>query len=295
MEQKIGFIGLGSMGLNMAKNLIAAGYHLQVYNRTIEKADELEKSAVTICNSPAEAAQDVAAVITMLSDDDVVTKTVTDEDGILKSLQNGGVHISMSTISPDVSQRLSKLHQEAGSSYLAAPVFGRPEAAAARKLWICVSGSDADKQNVKPVLECLGQGIFDFGEDPGAANVVKIAGNFMIMSSLETMAEAFTLAEKFGLDRLKVAEFYGSTIFNAPIYQNYGKLIANKQYEPVGFKAKLGYKDARLAFKLAQQSKTPMPMGTLIHNRLLSALAKGLGDRDWVEAVGRGVGDDAGV
>jgi 3-hydroxyisobutyrate dehydrogenase-like beta-hydroxyacid dehydrogenase len=124
---------------------------------------------------------------------------------------------------------------------------------------------------------------------------VKIAGNFMIMSSLEIMAEAFTLAEKHGLDRLKVAEFFGSTIFNAPIYQNYGKLIANKQYEPVGFKAKLGYKDARLAFKLAQQSETPMPMGTLIHNRLLSAVAKGLGERDWVEAVGRGVTDDAGV
>lgn len=295
MEKTIGFIGLGSMGLNMAKNLIEAGYYLQVYNRTIEKADELDKSAVTICNSPAEAAQDVAVVITMLSDDDVVTKTTIDEDGILKSLQKDAIHISMSTISPDVSKRLSALHQEAGSGYLAAPVFGRPEAAAARKLWICVSGSDADKQIARPVLECLGQGIFDFGEDPGAANVVKIAGNFMIMSSLETMAEAFTLAEKFGLDRLRVAEFYGSTIFNAPLYQNYGKLIANKQYEPVGFKAKLGYKDARLAFKLAEQSKTPMPMGSLIHNRLLSALAKGLGEKDWVEAVGRGVGDDAGV
>jgi 3-hydroxyisobutyrate dehydrogenase-like beta-hydroxyacid dehydrogenase len=141
----------------------------------------------------------------------------------------------------------------------------------------------------------LGQGIFDFGDSAGGANVVKIAGNFMIMSSLEIMAEAFTLAEKNGLDRAKVADFFGSTIFNAPIYQNYGKLIANKQYEPVGFKAKLGYKDARLAFKLAQQSETPMPVATLIHNRLLSALAKGLGERDWVEAVGRGVGEDAGV
>jgi 3-hydroxyisobutyrate dehydrogenase-like beta-hydroxyacid dehydrogenase len=97
------------------------------------------------------------------------------------------------------------------------------------------------------------------------------------------------------LDRAKVAEFFGSTIFNTPVYQNYGKLIANKHYEPVGFKAKLGYKDARLAFKLAQQSETPMPMGTLIHNRLLTAVAKGLGERDWVEAVSRGVTDDAGL
>jgi 3-hydroxyisobutyrate dehydrogenase-like beta-hydroxyacid dehydrogenase len=295
MENKIGFIGLGNMGLNMAKNLIAAGYHLQVYNRSIEKADELDQASITKCKTPAEAATDVPAVITMLSDDDVVKETVTSRDGILQTLQKGGVHISMSTISPDVSQFLSDEHQKVGSNYLAAPVFGRPEAAAAKKLWICVSGHPEAKVTVQPILGALGQGIFDFGDSAGGANVVKIAGNFMIMSSLEIMAEAFTLAEKNGLDRAKVADFFGSTIFNAPIYQNYGKLIANKQYEPVGFKAKLGYKDARLAFKLAQQSETPMPVATLIHNRLLSALAKGLGERDWVEAVGRGVGEDAGV
>jgi len=295
MEKKLGFIGLGNMGLNMAKNLIASGYHLQVYNRTLDKADGLDASAVTKCKTPAEAATNVSVVISMLADDDVVKHAVAGENGILKTLQKGGLHISMSTISPDVAQALSKLHREAGSSYLAAPVFGRPEAAAAKKLFICVSGDAVSKEAAKPILDCMGQGIFDFGEDAGGANVVKIAGNFMIMSSLEIMAEAFTLAEKHGLDRAKVAEFFGSTIFNAPIYQNYGKLIANKQYEPVGFKAKLGYKDARLAFKLAQQSETPMPMGTLIHNRLLTAVAKGLGERDWVEAVGRGVTDDAGL
>ncbi|WP_426668213.1 NAD(P)-dependent oxidoreductase [Mucilaginibacter sp. McL0603] len=292
---KIGFIGLGNMGLNMAKNLLASGHQLQVYNRSNEKANELEQSSITKCKTPAEAASNVSIVISMLSDDDVVTETTTGTDGILQTLQKGALHISMSTISPDVSQKLSDQHKSAGSSYLAAPVFGRPEAAAAKKLWICVSGSPQAKETAKPILDCLGQGVIDFGEDAGGANVVKIAGNFMIMSSLEIMAEAFTLAEKHGLDRTKVADFFGSTIFNAPIYQNYGKLIANKQYEPVGFKARLGYKDARLAFKLAQQSETPMPMGTLIHNRLLSAVAKGLGDRDWVEAVGRGVTDDAGI
>jgi 3-hydroxyisobutyrate dehydrogenase-like beta-hydroxyacid dehydrogenase len=289
---KIGFIGLGNMGLNMAKNLIASGHQLQVYNRSANRADELEQTAITKCKTPAEAASNVSVVITMLSDDDVVTEAT---NALLETFQKGALHISMSTISPDVSQKLSDQHKNAGSSYLAAPVFGRPEAAAAKKLWICVSGSQQAKETAKPILDCMGQGVIDFGEDAGGANVVKIAGNFMIMSSLEIMAEAFTLAEKHGLDRVKVAEFFGSTIFNAPIYQNYGKLIANKQYEPVGFKARLGYKDARLAFKLAQQSETPMPMGTLIHNRLLSAVAKGLGERDWVEAVGRGVTDDAGV
>lgn len=292
MKQKIGFIGLGSMGLNMAKNLIEAGYHLQVYNRTSEKADELDRSAITICNSPAEAAQDVAIVITMLSDDEVVSKTVTGEDGILKTLQKGGVHISMSTISPDVSKRLSALHQEAGSGYLTSPVFGRPEAAAARKLWICVSGSDKDKQTAKPLLECMGQGIVDFGQDPGAANVVKVIGNFMIFASVEIMAEALRLAEEQGLDRSEVANFFGATIFNAPVYQNYGKLIAERKYEPVRFKTTLGRKDLGLAHQMAETNQTPMPILDATYNRLNRAVDKGWGDLDCVEAFDRGVSED---
>jgi 3-hydroxyisobutyrate dehydrogenase-like beta-hydroxyacid dehydrogenase len=295
MTQTIGFIGLGNMGLPMAKNLIAAGYHLQVHNRSMDKADELEQGSITRCNTPAQAASNVPVLITMLSDDDVVTEAVTGPEGILQTLQKNGLHISMSTISPDVSRKLAEQHAKAGTHYLASPVFGRPEAAAAKKLWICISGSAPDKATAQPILESLGQAIFDFGESADGANVVKIAGNFMIMSSLETMAEAFTLAEKHGLDRAKVAEFFGATIFNAPIYQNYGRLIAAKQYGPAAFKASLGYKDARLAFKLAQQSETPMPIGTVIHNRLLSAVARGWGERDWVEAVSRGVTEDAGL
>jgi 3-hydroxyisobutyrate dehydrogenase-like beta-hydroxyacid dehydrogenase len=295
MNKKIGFVGLGNMGIHMAKNLISEGYHLQVYNRTLSKADELGEVSITKCATPAEAADGVDIVITMVSEDEVLKEAVLSEDGILKKLPAGGLHISMSTISPDTSKELAKHHKEAGSSYLAAPVFGRPEAAAAKKLWICVSGDAGSKEKAKPVLDCLGQEIYDFGEEAGGANVVKIAGNFMIMASLEIMAEAFTLAEKNGLDRIHVAEFFGSTLFNAPIYQNYGKLIAKKQYQPVGFKAKLGYKDARLAFKLSQSSETPMPVATAVHNRLLAAVAKGWGETDWVEGVGRGVSEDAGL
>src|ERR1700761_7951229 len=241
MTKKIGFIGLGNMGLNMAKNLIAAGYHLQVYNRTTAKAHELDQSAITVCQTPAEAAVGVQIIISMLSDDSTVRETVTGKDGILQTLQKGSLHISMSTISPDVAKELAALHKNAGSEYLSAPVFGRPEAAAAKKLWICVSGSQQAKDTAIPILECMGQGVIDFGEDVGGANVVKVVGNFMILSSVEIMAEAFTLAEKNGLDRAKVADFFGSTLFNAPIYQNYGKLVAAKQYEPVRFFAKLGY------------------------------------------------------
>jgi 3-hydroxyisobutyrate dehydrogenase-like beta-hydroxyacid dehydrogenase len=295
MEKKIGFIGLGNMGINMAKNLISEGYHLQVYNRTISKAEELEQGSITKCKTPAEAADGVQVVITMLSEDEVLKETVSGKNGILEKLLKNSLHISMSTVSPETSKLLAKQHQDAGSRFLVAPVFGRPEAAATKMLWICTSGDQQSKEIAKPILTCLGQGIFDFGEDISGANVVKIAGNFMIMASLEIMAEAYTLAEKNGLDRLKVAEFFGSTLFNAPIFQNYGKLIAKKQYEPVGFKSKLGYKDARLAFKLSQSSETPMPVGTAVHNRLLAAVAKGWGETDWAEGVGRGVSEDAGL
>jgi len=295
MDKRIGFIGLGNMGIPMAKNLISAGYQLRVHNRTLSKADELDSASVLVCKTPAEAADGVDIIITMLSEDEVVKETVLGDHGILKTLAKNGLHISMSTISPDTAQLLSKEHKNAGNSYLAAPVFGRPEAAAAKKLWICISGDQQSKEIAKPVLENLGQGIFDFGEDAGGANVVKVAGNFMIMASLEMMAEAYTLAEKNGLDRLKVAEFFGSTLFNTPLFQNYGKLIAGKQYQPVGFKSKLGYKDARIAFKLSQQAQSPMPIVSIVHNRLLSAVAKGWGETDWVEGVSRGVSEDAGV
>lgn len=295
MKNKIGFIGLGNMGIHMAKNLIEAGYHLQVHNRTLNKADELDQAGITKCQTPAEAATGVPIVITMLSEDDVLRESVTGADGILKTLQPNAVHISMSTISPDTSEELAKLHQQAGSRYLASPVFGRPEAAAARKLWICVSGDEQTKTDVRPILDLLGQGVIDFGQSVGGANVVKIAGNFMIMASMEMMAEAFTLAEKNGLNRTQVSDFFGSTIFNAPIFQNYGKLIAGKQYEPVGFKSKLGYKDARLAFKLSQTSEMPMPIANAVHGRLLTAVAKGWGESDWVEGIGRGVSEDAGL
>lgn len=295
MKTTIGFIGLGNMGTPIAKNLLASGYHLQVYNRTLSKIDELGSEGVTKCQSPAEAAASVQFVISMLSDDEVLRESTTGDGGILKTLQPNAVHISMSTISPDTAEDLAKLHQQAGSSYLAAPVFGRPEAAAARKLWICISGDEKTKADARPILDCLGQAVIDFGDKTGGANVVKIAGNFMIMASMEMMAEAYTLAEKNGLDRVQVSEFFGSTLFAAPIFQNYGKLIANKQYQPVGFKSKLGYKDARLAFKLSQTSEMPMPTVNTVHNRLLTAVAKGWGETDWVEGVSRGVSDDAGL
>src|ERR1700744_4388688 len=175
MEKTIGFIGLGNMGLNMAKNLIGAGYHLQVYNRTTSKIKELGGASVTACKTPAEAATNVPVVITMLSEDEIVKEVVTGAGGILETMAKNAVHISMSTIAPDTAEALAKAHTEAGSHYIASPVFGRPEAAAAKKLWICISGDKAAKEIARPVVECLGQGVIDFGDKVGGANVVKIA------------------------------------------------------------------------------------------------------------------------
>lgn len=278
----------------MARNLIDAGYHLQVYNRTAGKDDELDPASITKCDTPAGAAHGVPVVITMLSDDDVVKEATIGKNGLLSSLQKGGIHISMSTLSPGMSEHLAAQHKAAGSIYLASPVFGRPEAAAAKKLWICVSGESKTKETVKPVLECMGQGIMDFGEGIGNANVLKIIGNAMIFVSVEMMAEAFRLAEEHGLDRSAVANFFGSTLFNAPVYQNYGKLIAERKYEPVKFKAVLGRKDLRLAHELAQEKGTPVPTIDVAYNRLKSAVDKGWGDRDCVEAFDRGVTEDKG-
>lgn len=291
---KITFIGLGNMGLPMAQNLINAGYQLKLYNRSTEKTKHL-KGDFKICDSVEEACGGQEIIITMLSDDDALYQICNGDGGLLNKMETGAIHISMSTVSPDTSRDLFEKHQHQKQHYLSSPVFGRPNAAADAKLFICTSGEAEIKQKVKPILEILGQSVNDFGEDAGAANVVKLAGNFMIMASMETMAEAFTLAEKQGLNREQVADFFGATVFNAPIYKNYGNLIAKKQYQPVGFKSSLGFKDARLASKMALDAQMPAPLLNLVYNRLLSAMANGNQDSDWVEGIAGGVSKDAGI
>jgi len=216
MEKKIGFIGLGNMGLNMAKNLIAAGYHLQVYNRTASKINGLDQASVTACKTPAEAAENVPIIITMLSEDEIVKETVTGAGGILKTLPKSAVHISMSTIGPDTSEELAKVHEAAGNHCIASPVFGRPDAAAAKKLWICTSGNKSAKEIARPVLDCLGQGVIDFGEKVGGANVVKIAGNFMIIASLEMMSKHLRLPKRAASTGHRLQTFSGRLFSTRP-------------------------------------------------------------------------------
>jgi 3-hydroxyisobutyrate dehydrogenase-like beta-hydroxyacid dehydrogenase len=293
VPETVTVIGLGQMGSGVANRLLDAGYRLRVYNRTSDKAAPLVGRGAAQAASPGEALATDGVVLTLLADDAALEDVVLGEGGILPRLGAGGLHLSMSTISPATARRLSDAHRERGAAYVAAPVFGRPEGAASGKLWIVTSGLDEAKARVRPVLEALGQGIHDFGDDPGGAHAVKLAGNFLIAAASEAMAEAYTLGEKCGLDRVQLAEFFGSTLFPSRIYQSYGKAIAEHRYEPAGFKLRLGLKDLRLVLGTADASEMPMPLASLLHDRLLALAAQGHGDVDWT-AIGLGVASDAG-
>jgi 3-hydroxyisobutyrate dehydrogenase-like beta-hydroxyacid dehydrogenase len=294
MSKTIGFIGLGKMGEPMARNLLRAGYKLRVYNRTSAKAQALAGEGAEVVATLRDVVEPDGIVVSMVANDHALEEVVLGENGIGKVLGPGGIHLSMSTVSPQTAQKLSAHHQKQGATYLAAPVFGRPEAAAAKKLWICLAGDGKAKERAKPILEALGQDIFDFGDKPEAANVVKLAGNFLVGSAIEAMAEAYTFAEKNGVSREKVADVFSQTFLACPIYQNYGKVIATQEYQPAGFKVSLGLKDANLLTSVAAASLTPMPLANLLQERLLSAMSKGRADMDWT-ALAIGASEDAGL
>jgi 3-hydroxyisobutyrate dehydrogenase-like beta-hydroxyacid dehydrogenase len=290
----VAFLGLGNMGLPMARNLLAAGFAVRVWNRSQSRAEALASDGVPVAASPADAVDAGGVAISMLANDAALEAVTLGDDGFARKLGAGGLHISMSTVSPETTRRLAAAHAEHGSQFLTAPVFGRPEAAAARKLWICQSGSAEAKLRAKPYLEAMGQGIYDFGDEVAAANVVKLSGNFLILSAIEAMSEAFVLAEKNGIDRSALAAFFGSTMFACPMYQNYGRILAERRFEPPGFKLELGMKDVRLVRDAGEAATAPMPLADLLHARLLAALAKGRANLDWT-AIEIGSAEDAGL
>lgn len=295
MENKttIGFIGLGAMGEAMAANLLAAGFAMRVYNRSAEKTIPLQKQGATVAATPREAAEGADVVITMLSNDAVLDTVTLGADGVLAGLKPNAVHLSMSTVAPETSRRLAALHEEKGAHYLAAPVFGRPEMAAAKKLWICASGNVQAIETARPALTAMSQGLFTFGDDPGAANIAKLSGNFMIASCVETMAEVAALAEKNGIAPEAVLGMLTSTIFACPMYQRYSDIILKQDYEP-GFKLALGFKDMNLIQNVALASRTPMPFLGVVQQRYLNAMANGREGQDW-SAIALNARDDAGL
>ena len=294
MSIEAGFIGLGSMGLPIATNVAAAGVKLRVHNRTASKAESLVEKGAILAATAGDAATAGGIVMTMLSDDAAVESVVMGANGIAARLGRGGIHVSLSTIAPATARRLASYHAEHDNTYVASPVFGRPDAAAARQLVVCTSGPAAAKDRVRPLLEAIGRVTYDYGEDPGAVNVAKLTGNFLIIAALEAMGEAFAMAEANGIDRVEVAEMLGKTLFACPVYQRYGEMVAAKRHMPAGFALKLGLKDVDLVLKTAGEAHVPMPVASVVRDRLIAALGHGRGEMDW-SALALGVLDDAGI
>jgi 3-hydroxyisobutyrate dehydrogenase-like beta-hydroxyacid dehydrogenase len=291
---RVGFIGLGNMGSGMARNLIKAGHMLTVYNRTRSRAEELQPLVAKVAGTPAETATGVEALITMLADDHAVEGSIFAPGNAIQSLPQGGVHISMSTISVALSSRLAEAHRENQQHYVAAPVFGRPDAAAAAKLLLVAAGPTAQIDRCKPIFDAIGQKTFIAGEDPPSANVIKLAGNFLITTVIESLAESFSLIRKFGLDPNAFLDILTGSLFPSPVYRIYGGMIAADKFEPAGFKLPLGLKDNRLLLAAAEEVNVPMPMASLVRDRFLAALAQGLGEADWA-AIARLSFQDAGL
>jgi 3-hydroxyisobutyrate dehydrogenase-like beta-hydroxyacid dehydrogenase len=282
---KVGFIGLGKMGFGMAANILKCGHELQVFNRTSGKSGDLIRlGAQEATKVSALSMSDV--LITMLANDEAVESVVFGAGGVLESLPKDAVHISCSTISVSLSKRLAAAHDGAGQHYLSAPVFGRPEAAAAAKLFVVVGGVPAVIQSCMPLLDCIGQQTFVISEKPEAANLVKLSGNFLIAAVIEALGEAIALIGRSGVDPGKYVEILTSTIFNVPVYKIYGNLIVEGKFEPAGFTATLGQKDILLALAAADALGVSMPIANQIRDRFRVLLENGGEALDW-SAIGQ--------
>jgi 3-hydroxyisobutyrate dehydrogenase-like beta-hydroxyacid dehydrogenase len=268
------------MGANMARNLLRAGHTLTAHNRTRSKADGLAEEGAKVADSPADAVSGCQAVITMLSDDEAVEDTVFGNGGIASALPAGAIHISCSTISTKLARRLALEHKERRQSYLSAPVFGRPEAAEAKKLLVVAAGSKDVIDRCQEVFDAIGRQTFVAGQEPWQANAVKLCGNFMIASMIESFGEANATLRKGNVDPHLFLEVMNA-LFASPVYANYGRIIADEQFEPAGFALRLGLKDVRLMVETAQECQAPMPVASLIRDHFLSAMAAGQADQDW--------------
>lgn len=275
---KLAFIGTGNMGAPMARNLLRAGHQVTVCNRTRAHAEPLRQDGAALSDLPADAARDVDAVVTMLADDAAVEQAA---HSFMETLARGAIHIGTSTISVACSRRLAEQHAARGQVYVAAPVFGRPVAAAAAKLWIVTAGPPEAIERCQPVFEALGRGTSVVGTDPWLANAVKLSGNFLIAAALESLGEAFALVRKSGVDAGQFLEIVNNALFNSPLYANYGGAVVREQFDPPGFTLRLGFKDLRMVQQAAELAAVPMPLAGVLRDRFLAALARGEGDLDW--------------
>jgi 3-hydroxyisobutyrate dehydrogenase-like beta-hydroxyacid dehydrogenase len=291
---KLGVLGLGKMGVGIASNLIKAGHDVIVWNRSAAKTQPLIALGATSAATPRQAAAGREVLITMLADDAALHSVAYGEDGFIAGLKENALHVSMSTIATTTAEKFRQDHAARRQRFISAPVFGRPEAAAAAKLFILAAGEEADLQTAAPIFSAVGQRVFKLGTNPQAANLVKLCGNFVILAAVEAMGEAMTLAEKGGVQRAQLLEVLTGTLFDAPPYRNYGAMLAEKKYKPAGFAAPLGLKDMRLAGQAADTLRVPMPLLGILRDHLLQTIAVDGEDIDW-SAIGSAIDKNAGI
>jgi 3-hydroxyisobutyrate dehydrogenase-like beta-hydroxyacid dehydrogenase len=272
----VGFIGLGTMGSRIAENLVRAGHTVRVWNRSRAPVDALARLGARPVATAREAFSG-DAVFSMLADDDAVHAVI---DGLLDGAQRGLVHVNLATISVSLARELGAQHRARGLAYVAATVFGRPDVAATGKLNLVVAGEPDAVARIEPLLSVIGQRTWPMGALPERANVVKLAGNFMLGAAVEAMAEASAMASRHGIAPADLLDVLTNGVFTAPSYQVYGTAIAEQRYEPAGFRLSLLLKDLRLALAAAAAAGAPMPLADVVHASLLEAVAHGDGDRD---------------
>lgn len=280
----IGFIGLGKMGTGMARNLLRAGHKLTVYNRTRNKAEALAQDGASVASSPAGAAKNAEALFTMLSEDHALDEVVFGAEGVASTLLKGAIHVSSSTISVALARRLAEEHGKREQVFVSAPVFGRPDAAEAKKLIVILAGNDRVVERVRPLTDAIGRQTSVVGAEPWQANALKLCGNFMIASMIESFGEAFAVMRKSGIDEHHFLNAM-TELFGSPVYKNYGAIAADRKFEPAGFALKLGLKDVKLAIEAAEAVGAPMPVASIIRDRLVSAIAHGQEQLDWSSLV----------
>jgi 3-hydroxyisobutyrate dehydrogenase-like beta-hydroxyacid dehydrogenase len=279
----VGFVGLGRMGVAIATNLIKAGHAVSVWNRSPDKAASLIDAGATLATTPGDAAA-CGIVMSMLADDAAVETVVFGKDGLLE-VAPGALHISLSTIGTRMAERLAAAHEQAGGAFVAAPVFGRPHAAAAAQLFIAAAGPDDALARAQPLFDAIGQKTFILGDRAPMATLMKLCGNFLIASVIESLGEAMTLGQRGGIPKAKMLEVLTGSYFDAPIYRVYGDIIARDAYHPAGFTAPLGLKDMDLVSEAATDARVPMPVLAVIRNHLLSLIAREGEEPDWAAIV----------
>jgi 3-hydroxyisobutyrate dehydrogenase-like beta-hydroxyacid dehydrogenase len=283
----IGFLGLGNMGSAIAGRLLQRGYRLTVWNRSRQAALALAGIGARVASTAEEAFQS-EVVISMLGDDEAVRAVIIDS-GVLGRANGGAprVHVNMATISVALADQMAELHRDRGIAYVAAPVLGRPDVARAGNLNILVAGPTDETDGLLPILGVIGQKNWNFGHRASRANVVKLAINFMLAAAIETLGEAAALVTGYGVDASALFSVANQTFFPGPVYEGYGRVIAEERFEPAGFKARLGWKDVRLALAAAEAATTAMPVGSQIRDAMLEALARGDGEKEFGAVLGR--------